>query len=106
MPGDDPLGRPAKISRAAVVTQSLPQSQNLLLVRLSKRHQSRKLPQEAVVVRDDRRHLRLLKHRLADQNVIWIKLSRAAGTPGQIPPVWGLQGQQPTSKGLRTFREP
>jgi hypothetical protein len=59
-----------EIARPAVIAQPLPEQEHVLLVGSRQVGQRRKPLEEAVKIRDDRRHLRLLKHRLADQHVI------------------------------------
>ena len=68
----DGLSRGAQVSGAAVIPKPLPVAKHFLLFRLCQVRDSRKACDEAMVIRDDRRHLRLLEHRLAGQDVIGV----------------------------------
>ena len=59
-----------QVARARVITQARPKMQHLIQRRRGQRCTSRKTRHEALVVRDHRRHLRLLQHHLRDPHPI------------------------------------
>ena len=86
------LRRLVKLPRTAVIAQPFPQPQDLMLARRGERRHAGQRGQKTVEIRLHRRHLRLLKHDLAQPDAVRI----AAAPPGQIAGVPGIPGQQPT----------
>ena len=82
--GNNCLGRGVKIAGARVIAESLPEPEDLLLRCRRQINQRGEFLRESRKVRDDGRHLSLLKHEFADQHVIRIWWR---GAPGEIAPV-------------------
>ena len=94
MLANDALRRRLKVPRPRVVPEPLPQPQDLLLAAPRQIENRRKSGDEAVVIRNHRRDLRLLQHRLADEHVV--RLRHSAGStihpPRQIAPMPPIPG--------------
>src|SRR5690606_3218524 len=67
--GDDYLRRAVKLPRSAIVAETFPKPENLLLVRVGECRDGRQGSQETLEIRDDSRDLRLLEHDLAQPDV-------------------------------------
>jgi len=93
---DDNLRRLLKMPGARIVSQPLPEPQNLLRRRARQIGNRRKSPHESQKIWCDRSHLRLLQHDLADQNRVRIRRRIRADrrAPGQIAPRSAIPSQQ------------
>ena len=88
-----------EISGPIIVAQSLPCSQNFLLVGSGEGSQGWKLGQPAMIVAKNGSDLGLLKHELGDKNLV--RIDRL--TPGQAPPLVSVPGHEQGTK-LRDFQ--
>ncbi len=80
-----------QVARPAVVAQPAPQAEHLVLRRRGQRGDVREAGQEALVVAQHGRHLRLLQHDLRQPDAVRI----AGALPGQVvAPVAALPGDQ------------
>src|SRR5947208_282596 len=70
--GDELSGGAMQVARAGVVAEAAPEPQHLVLVRASERPHVGKAGQEALVVGNDRRHLRLLQHHFREPDAVWV----------------------------------
>src|SRR5229473_800931 len=89
--GNDFSSGPMQVARAGVVAEAAPEPQHLVLVRRSERLQVGKAGQEALVVGNDRRHLRLLQHHFGEPDAVGIPRA----LPGKsLAPVTALPGDE------------
>src|SRR5438445_1308212 len=89
--GDDLSSGPMQVARAGVVAEAAPEPQHLVLVRASERLHVWKAGDEAPVVGNDRRHLRLLQHHFREPDAVGV----ARVLPGQpLAPVTALPGDE------------
>ena len=100
MLGDDLPGRLVKLSCAAIVAQSFPETQDLLLVGLGQRADRGQGGQKTLEVRLDGFHLRLLEHDFAQPDRV--RVARAA--PRQLAGVLVVPRPQPAAKGPQPCR--
>src|SRR3989441_2359323 len=70
--GDELSSGPMQVARAGIVAEAAPEPQHLVLVRRSERPHVGKAGQEALVVGNDRRHLRLLQHHFREPDAVRI----------------------------------
>src|SRR5439155_21047349 len=89
--GDELSSGPMQVARAGVVAEAAPEPQHLVLVRASERLHVGKAGHEALVVGNDRRHLRLLQHHFREPDAVWV----ARVLPGKpFAPVTALPGDE------------
>src|SRR5690606_13832692 len=87
---DNLLRRRLKLTRSAIVAQPFPAATRFMLVGGRELLYRRKALQEPFVVWNDRRHLRLLQHDLADPDGVQV----ACLSPGQIACMLAEPGKQ------------
>ena len=92
--GDEDSCRRMKLPCPTVVAQTFPQPQHSLLLGPGKGLDGRKRPHEALEIRGNRGHLRLLQHDLAHPDPIRI----ARLPPRQVPSVLAVPGAKPASQ--------
>ena len=79
----DELCRRVEISCSSIVTEPLPAVENIVFGSARERLEVRKPAQPFAIIRENRRHLGLLKHELGHENAIRI----ASMAPGKITTV-------------------
>jgi methionine-rich copper-binding protein CopC len=91
-------GEAMKVARASVVAETFPCFGHA--TRFGARHigQGREFSEKLAVFRDDTRHLRLLKHELRDEDLVWA----ARPAPRQVASVSAIPGTEPATE-LRTY---
>ena len=68
----DELCRRVEISCSGVITEPLPAVENIIFGCARECLEVRKPAQPFSIIRENRRHLGLLKHELGDENAVWI----------------------------------
>src|SRR5437879_4704897 len=89
--GDELSSGPMQVARAGVVAEAAPEPQHLVLVRASERPHVGKAGHEALVIGNDRCHLRLLQHHFREPDAVWVPRA----LPGKpFAPVTALPGDE------------
>jgi len=96
----DSLAGGVEILGACVVTEALPGMQDIIFRRRGKRREMRETPQPALVIWNYSRDLRLLKHKLGNQDAI--RIPRPA--PWKIAPLPAIPAQEGALEGADCFR--
>ena len=90
----DVTGEAVEVAGARVVAEALPCFADLTRPRAREVGEGREALEEAIVVAEDARDLRLLEHQLRDEDAIRV----ARLTPGQIAAMRSVPGPQPTAE--------
>ena len=91
---EDEVGGSVEVSCAAVVAQTLPGGEDLLLGCLSEGGEGGEKLNEAIEIRDDGGDLCLLKHGFADQDMVGIGGLSGCSPPGKTAVVLAVPGEQ------------
>ena len=89
-----------KISRARVIAQALPRTQDVIFGSASQKGEIGEAAEPLIVIRDHCRDLSLLEHELGDENCVWI----ARSAPGEVAAVAAIPRKKKAMESADLFR--